>query len=241
MTPLYFFGFDIMSNGKITPQSILHFNRPDNDDEESEACEITLDNILDKVSSDNVSDALKNLYSSYGLLKGVKPLNSKHKIAGFVRTAETNSNDWGTGIKAIYACKRNEILLIKCSDNDYAIWGGIATCAAKEHGLQATVIVGSTRDTDDILELDFPVFSQKIQSRAGLPLNNGSLEETLLVGDLVIRTGDFIVGDVDGVVVIPQDKLDEVLAELNRLKKFETDIIGRLMDDKERMDDIIGF
>lgn len=230
-----------MSNGKITPQSILHFNKPQKEEEDMAVCEITLDNILDKVSSDNVSDALKNLYSSYGLLKDVKPLNSNHKIAGFVRTAETNSNDWGTGIKGIYACQENEILVIKCSDNDYAIWGGIASCAAKEHGLQATVIVGSSRDTDDILKLDYPVFSQKIQSRAGLPLNNGSLEDTLLVGDLIIRTGDFIVGDVDGVVVIPQDKLDEVLVELNRLKKFETSVMGKLLNDKQRMDDIIGF
>jgi regulator of RNase E activity RraA len=230
-----------MSNGKITPQSILHFNKPQKEDDDSASCEITLENIIDNASSDNVSDALKNLYSSYGLLKDVKPLNSKHKIAGFVRTAETNSNDWGTGIKGIYACKENEILLIKCSDNDYAIWGGIASSAAKEHGLQATVIVGSSRDTEDILELDYPVFSQKIQSRAGLPLNNGNLEETLLVDDLVIKTGDFIVGDVDGVVVIPQDKLDDVLVELNRLKKFETDVIDKLLGDKQRMDDIIGF
>jgi regulator of RNase E activity RraA len=89
--------------------------------------------------------------------------------------------------------------------------------------------------------LDYPVFSQKIQSRAGLPLNNGNLEETLLVDDLVIKTGDFIVGDVDGVVVIPQDKLDDVLVELNRLKKFETDVIDKLLVDKQRMDDIIGF
>ena len=80
-----------------------------------------MENILEKVSSDNVSDALKNLYSYSGLLKSVKPINSKNKIAGFVRTAETSSKDWGTGIKAIYTCENDEILLIKCSDNDYAI------------------------------------------------------------------------------------------------------------------------
>ena len=230
-----------MSNGRITPKSILNFNKPVDDDEEDAVCEVTLDNLVDMVSSDNVSDALKNLYSSYGLLEDVKPLNPKHKIAGFVRTAETNSIDWGTGIKAIYACKKDEILLIKCSDNDYAMWGGLASCAAKEHGLQATVIVGSSRDTEDILELDFPVFSQKIQSRAGLPLNKGTLEQTLLVGDLVIETGDFIVGDVDGVVVIPQDKLEEVIVELNRLKKFERSVFEKIMYDKQQMDDIIGF
>lgn len=230
-----------MSNGKITPKSVLNFNKSPVDEKDETVPEVTLENILEKVSSDNVSDALKNLYSYSGLLKGVKPINSKHKIAGFVRTAETSSNDWGTGIKAIYTCEKDEILLIKCSDNDYAIWGGIATCAAKEFGLQATVIIGSSRDTEDILDLDFPIFSQSIQSRAGLPLNNGTLEGTLLVGDLVIKTGDFLIGDIDGVVVVPQDKLDEVLEELNRIKNFESTVVKKLVDDHQRMDDIIGF
>lgn len=229
-----------MVNGKITPKSILNFNKPQEVDEEK-TDEITVDNLVEKVSSDNVSDALKNLYSSYGLIRHVKPVNPKHKVAGFVKTAETNSNDWGTGIKAIYTCAEDEILVIKCSDNDYAIWGGLATCAAQIHGLQAVVIVGSSRDTEDILELDFPIFSQKIQSRAGLPLNNGTLGDDLLIGDLVIKSGDFIIGDVDGVVVVPQEKLDEVIIELNRIKKFEQSVNRKLVEENLRMDEIIGF
>lgn len=230
-----------MVNGKITPKRILNFNKPQDVDDVESADEITLDNLIEKVSSDNVSDALKNLYSTYGLIKQVKPLNPKHKVAGFVKTVETNSNDWGTGIKGIYTCSDDEILVIKCSDNDYAIWGGLASCAAQIHGLQATVIIGSSRDTEDILELDFPVFSQKVQSRAGLPLNNGSLGCDLLVGDLVIKSGDFIIGDVDGVVVVPQEKLDEVIIELNRLKKFERTVARKLVEDNLHMDEIVGF
>lgn len=229
-----------MVNGKITPKSILNFNKPPKVDEEP-VNEITIENLVEKVSSDNVSDALKNLYSTNGLIKGVKPINPKHKVAGFVKTAETNSYDWGTGIKAIYTCEKDEILVIKCSNNDYAIWGGLATCAAQMYGLQATIIVGSTRDTQDILDLDFPIFSQEIQSRAGLPLNEGNMGETLLVENLVIKNGDFIIGDIDGVVVVPQEKLDEVIIELNRLKKFEQDVAKKLIEDNLHMDDIIGF
>ncbi len=230
-----------MAHGKITPQNILHFNKPQKSDLKEDCCEITLENILDEVSSDNVSDALKNLYSTYGLLKDVKPLNSEHKIAGFVKTVETGSNDWGTGIKGIYACEDNEVLLIKCSDNDYAVWGGIASCAAQRHGVQATVIVGSSRDSEDILEMDYPLFSQKVQSRAGLPLNKGTVGQNLIIDDLVVKNGDFIIGDIDGVVVISQENLEEVLAELNRIKKFEKDVVKKLVDENQRMDEIIGF
>ena len=99
-----------MSNGKITPKSVLNFNKSPVDEKDETVPEVTLENILEEVSSDNVSDALKNLYSYSGLLKGVKPINSKHKIAGFVRTAETSSKDWGTGIKAIYTRSTNRIV-----------------------------------------------------------------------------------------------------------------------------------
>lgn len=137
-------GLIVMSKGKITPNNILHFNKKSKVEEDRDCDGITLDNILERASSDNVSDALKNLYGKSGLLKYVKPLSNDFKVAGFIRTAETNSNDWGTGVKAIYSCDEDEILLIKCSNNDYAIWGGLASLAALTHGLKATVIIGSS-------------------------------------------------------------------------------------------------
>jgi regulator of RNase E activity RraA len=226
---------------KITPKTILNFNKADDEDKVSEINRVTVENILDTVSSDNVSDAMKNLYGKHGLVKDVKPLNPKHKVAGFIKTVETNSNDWGTGIKAIYDCKKDEILFIKCSDNDYAIWGGLASASAQKHGVQATVIVGSSRDTSDILELDFPVFSQKIQSRAGLPLNKGTIGEDIIVDESIIKTGDFIICDVDGVVVVPKEHLEEVIEEVNRIKLFETDCVKKIFDENKQLDEMVGF
>ncbi|MBR0472853.1 MAG: RraA family protein [Methanosphaera sp.] len=231
-----------MSKNKITPNSILHFNKKATEDEDViMADEITLDNILEKSSSDNVSDAMKNLYGEYGLVRDVKPLNGTDRVSGFIRTVDTNSNDWGTCIKGIYACRPGEILFIKCSDDEYAVWGELASSAAYAHGVKATVIVGASRDTSEIIELGFPLFSRTTMSRAGLPLNRGVIGEDLFINDLVIRTGDFAVCDSDGVVVIPRDKIDEVLEEVNNIKKFEQKIIKELFEDNKRLDDIVGF
>lgn len=230
-----------MSEGKITPNKILHFNKKTKQEENEDSNIITTENILEKSSSDNVSDAMKNLYGKHGLLKEVKAINPEHKVAGFVKTVETNSNDWGTSIKGIYSCEGGEILVIKCSDDEYAVWGGLASKAAKKQGVKATIIIGSSRDTEDVLEMNYPIFSKKIMSRAGLPLNKGTVGEKLLVDDMIIETGDFAVCDLDGVVIIPKDNIDEVITEVNNIKNFENDCIKKMSENNQRLDKIIGF
>ena len=123
---------------KITPRNILHPKRKEK--------KITLKN-LDSVSSDNVSDALKQLYGNPGLVEGIKPICDTYKVAGRIRTVYTDSGDWGTIVKAIYESQKGEILFIKCSDETKAIWGELASVAAKEYGIKATIIYGASRDT----------------------------------------------------------------------------------------------
>ncbi|RAP51871.1 MAG: hypothetical protein BZ138_04170 [Methanosphaera sp. rholeuAM270] len=184
---------------------------------------------------------MKNLYAKHSLVRGIKPINSKYKVSGFIRTAETNSDDWGTCIKAIYECNPNEILFIKCSNEDYAVWGELASTAAKKHGLLATVIFGSSRDTNDVLKLDYPLFSSSIQSRAGGAYNNGTIGEDIIIDDLIIRTGDFIICDVDGVVVVNKENLDEVLEEVNKIKEFENNCLRELFDEDKQLDTILDL
>lgn len=230
-----------MSKGKITPNNILHFNKKEKKQEPVEVNEITTENILEKANSDNVSDALKNLYNRHGLIKNIKPIDDNFKVSGFIKTAETNSDDWGTCIKAIYSCQPDDILFIKCSDEDYAVWGELASTAAKQHGLKATIIYGSSRDTAEIIELDYPVFSSSIQSRAGLASNNGIIGEKLLIGDNIIKSGDFAVCDRDGVVIIPSENIEEVLDEVNNIKKFEENCLKQLFDENRQLDDILDL
>ncbi len=221
-----------MSKDKITPKNILHQNRKKEE-------KITLENILEKASTDNVSDAMKNLYGVSGVIEDVKPIDPKYKVVGKIRTVITNSNDWGTGIKAIYESEKDEILFFKCSDDSKAIWGEMASKAAKEYGIKATVIYGASRDTAEIIELGYKVFSQDIKSNAGKPLNEGIIDTEIRLNNTSIHSGDILIGDIDGVVIIPQDKIDDVLEEVNNIKKFENECIKRLLKDHENLDSIL--
>ncbi len=218
-----------MSTGHITPKNILKHNKTEK--------KITIDQLLEFASSDNVSDALKEITGKTGLIDGVKPIDESFKVVGKIRTAYTDSNDWGTSIKAIYNTKPDEVLFIQCSDDEYAVWGGLASSAAKKQGILATVIYGASRDTEDIIELDYPVFSRNITSHSGKPLNNGILDNHLVINGNLVSNGDVIICDIDGVVVIPKDKIDQVLSQVKTVKEFEDECIKKL--DCENLDDIL--
>lgn len=221
-----------MSVNKITPKSILNHGKNRN--------KITLDNLLDKATTDNISDAMKKVCGKNGVIRDVKPIDGKSKIIGKIRTAQTNSSDWGTGIKAIYECGENEILFIDCSDDETAIWGELASQAAQQHGLQATVINGASRDTEGIKQLGYPVFSKATMPNAGYALNNGVINERIDIDGNIIVNGDYIVGDSEGVVVIPKECLEEVLEEVNNIKKFETELMKEMSEDKH-LDEILDI
>lgn len=212
---------------KITPRSILKQNRKQED-------KITIDNLVNRASSNNVADALKNLYQKSFLLEDIKPIKKSYKVVGRIMTAITDSNDWGTLIKAIYECEVGDILVVKCSDDKKAVWGEMASTAAKKHGLKATIIIGASRDTNEIIEdVDYMVFSKTTRSNAGVALNEGEIGCDIIVDNMIIHHGDYMIADCDGVVVIPKDNLNEVLDEVKQIKKFEKASIDRLLNGED--------
>lgn len=219
---------------KITPKTILKQNKkPKN--------KITEKNLEQKASSSNVSDAIKNIFNKSGVIEDIKPIDLSYKVVGRIRTAQTNSDDWGTLIKAIYECEDNEILFVKCSDNMKAVWGEMASTAALKNNLKATVIYGASRDTNEIKQLGYKVFSTKTRPNAGYPSYEGTIGEDVIINDRIIKTGDLLVADVDGVVIVPQDDVDVVLKELNNIKKSESKYLKKLVDNNINLDDILGI
>lgn len=218
---------------KITPRSILKQNKKET--------KITEKNLEQKASSDNVSDAMKNVFNINGIIEGIKPIDDSFKVVGRIRTAQTDSNDWGTLIKAIYECKEDEILFVKCSDDKKAVWGEMASTAALKNKLKATVIFGASRDTNEIKDLGYKVFSKTTRSNAGFPSYEGKIGEDIIVNDRIIKTGDLLIGDSDGVVIVSQDDVDVILKEVNNIKKFEDKCLKKLVDEDLNLDDILGI
>jgi 3-hexulose-6-phosphate synthase/6-phospho-3-hexuloisomerase len=77
-------------------------------------------------------------------------------------------------------------------------------------GVAGVVIDGAARDIDAIFDLDFPLFSRHVTPHAGEPKGHGTIGEEIQCGGQTVRTGDWIVGDESGVVVVPKELVVEM-------------------------------
>jgi len=106
--------------------------------------------------------------------------------------------------------KPNFAYQIKLVGMPPAVWGEKATMSCLQRKLSGVVIDGAIRDVMNIRKMGFPAFASLITPCAGEPKGQGMIGVPIKIGGQYIRTGDWIIGDDDGVVVIPQERAVEV-------------------------------
>src|SRR4051794_7192872 len=97
-------------------------------------------------------------------------------------------------------------------ERDYGYWGEVLTTGAEARGIAGLVIDGCVRDCDALAAHGFPVFSTGLALTGASKTRPGAVDRAVTVGDAEVEPGDWIVADVDGVVVVPGGHLDAVLA-----------------------------
>jgi len=114
------------------------------------------------------------------------------------------------------------LVVARHGDRRHAPWGGLMSRSAARRGLAGAVIDGAATDWRETVELRFPVFARNLSAlttrRQNLP---GSVGEPVTVGGVLVRTGDVVIGDDDGVVVIPAERAEEALASALRFERRE--------------------
>jgi 3-hexulose-6-phosphate synthase/6-phospho-3-hexuloisomerase len=160
-----------------------------------------------KVSAPNLADAMH----TKGAMVGISP-RIKHgvKMAGKAVTVKTIDGDWAKPVEAIDKCEKGEVIVVDAGGGYIAIWGELASWSSKKKGIAGVVIDGAARDIDDILDMDFPVFSRHVVPNAGEPKGHGEIGGEIICGGQLVRAGDWIVGDESGVVVVPQESAVEI-------------------------------
>ena len=107
-------------------------------------------------------------------------------------------------------------------------WGEVLTTAAEARGLTGLVIDGGVRDVAALEAHGFPVFSALIALQGAVKVAGGEIGGTAVVGGVAVRTGDWVVGDRDGVTVVPADALEAVLAAGQARADKETAMFAKL-------------
>lgn len=141
----------------------------------------------------------------------IKPLADHYKIAGRALTVRLPDGENGSVLEAISKAEKGDILVIDAKGNtNRAVAGDFVASLAKGVGVQAFVVNGVIRDIQAIRDLGFPVFSLGTTVAAGFKHGGGKVGVPIAIGGVPVQTGDFIVGDIDGVVVIPQGTEEEI-------------------------------
>ena len=131
-------------------------------------------------------------------------------MVGRALTVWTYPGDWSKPVEAIDVAEAGQVIVIDAGGMPPAVWGEKATKSCLQRKLAGVVINGAIRDVANIREMRFPAFSKLITPVAGEPKGQGMIGVPVKIGGQYIRTGDWIVGDDDGVVVIPQEKAVEI-------------------------------
>jgi 4-hydroxy-4-methyl-2-oxoglutarate aldolase len=163
------------------------------------------------------------------LTHDVKPAWPGAKIMGRALTVKTSPGDNLMLHKAVSIAQPGDVL-VACVDGflEAGIWGEIITVAAQVRGMRGLVTDGAVRDIEPITRLKFPIFSRGICIKGTTKKQKGTLNQPITIAGVYVEPGDIVVGDVDGVVIVPAAELDAAIAQVHEIRKKEEAIMARL-------------
>lgn len=190
--------------------------------------------LLNRVSTPNISDAMHRAYG----MKRIYPLIRGKKIVGRAVTVYTMQGDWAKPVEAIDEAGEGDVIVIKTAGDEEAVWGELASHSCLNKGIEGVVIDGAVRDVDDIRELGYPVFAKREIPNAGESKGFGEINVRIICGGLEVNPGDWIVGDDNGVMVLPRQQAYEIAKRALEVKKQEERVRAEIVEKKRTLAEV---
>ena len=176
-----------------------------------------------------VGDVLDKLgYQHQFLSPQIKPVNNDFIVIGRAMpvleadvfeevVADMNNpimqKPFGIMFEALDSLKENEVYICTGSSPEYALWGGLMSTRAIKLGAAGAVLHGYSRDTNEILSLNFPTFSYGGYAQDQGPRGKViDYRVPIEIDGIRIRPGDIVYGDRDGVLIVPQEVVEEAFS-----------------------------
>jgi RraA family protein len=145
---------------------------------------------------------------------GIRPLwTGGARLVGRAFTVKCEPGDNLMVHAAIYQAPADSILVIEAGEAHFAVAGGNVCATAAERGIAGFVIDGVIRDLAEIEEMAFPVYARGTVPKPGKKKRLGQMEVPVTCGGVTVNNGDIVVADEDGIVVIPAQDADTLLAK----------------------------
>jgi len=184
----------------------------------------TITSQFEEIPTTCISDTMEGLNN---LDPTIKPLKESYKVAGRAFTVKMPVGDNLVVLKAIREAKPGDVLVIDAKGDTYrAIAGDFIIGMAQTLGIKGIVVDGVIRDIEGTKQLNYPVFCKGTTIAASSKAGMGEINIPISCGGQTIHPGDIIVGDADGVIVIPQyfeeEAMERSLDKLNKdIKRAE--------------------
>jgi 4-hydroxy-4-methyl-2-oxoglutarate aldolase len=145
----------------------------------------------------------------------IRPVWIGARLAGPAFTVRTPPGEFLSVREGLESALAGSVLVVDGgADLRRALWGDNMSRLALERGIAGIVVDGAVRDRDGIEALRFPVFAAGSVPTPPVRDRRGELEVAVECGGLEVRPGDLVYGDADGVVVVPQERHDEIVGRV---------------------------
>lgn len=190
---------------------------------------------LQRVSTANISDGNHRLPGIVGL----RPVWPGSRMVGQALTVRTAPGDWAKPVEAIDRAEPGQVIVVDAGGRPPAVWGELATESCLKKGLAGIAVDGAVRDTPCIIELRFPCFARHISSAAGEPKGYGEIGPTIRIDGIEINTGDWVVGDDDGLMVLPRAQAAEMANRAMDCLERENRIRGEIRSERTTLAQVL--
>ena len=175
---------------------------------------------LAKMVTPHLSDSMERLYAGGHQLR---PMHKEGKLAGPAFTVRTAAGDNLLVHKALDTAQKGDVIVVDAGGwLDNAIIGELMAARARQRGIAGLVIWGAIRDSAELGAGSYPVYAAGVTHRGPYKNGPGEINVPVVVGGMPVNPGDIIVGDADGLVAIPQEQAERVLASAKSILEKET-------------------
>jgi len=181
------------------------------------------------VATASVADAVDKITGRRGFMdECIKPRINDHRVVGPAVTILEGPSDEVLppqhALDAIDESPAGSVICISVgAEPDVAVWGGLMTAGAVARKHEGAILDGGVRDIAEIRrDYDFPVFSRSVSPGTTLGrFQTLAANQPVRIGGVIVRPGDIVIGDIDGVVVVPRAHAEEVLELARQIDERE--------------------